>query len=75
MHTATEFLQVSGQKPTAYQRLMMMRSDDVARIGIEAMLKGRYSVVPGFLNWLIALSTMITPDRVNAAAAYRLMKN
>ena len=73
--TATEFLQVSGQKPTAYQRAMMMTSAEVAAIGIKAMLKGRYSVVPGFLNWLTALFTMITPDPVNAAAAYRLMKN
>jgi short-subunit dehydrogenase len=73
--TATEFLQVSGQTPTAYQRMMLMTSADVARIGIAAMLKGRYSVVPGFLNWLTALFTMVTPDRVNAAAAYRLMKN
>ena len=32
-------------------------------------------VVPGFLNWLIALTTMITPDPMNAATAYRLMKN
>ena len=47
----------------------------VAAIGVKAMLKGRYSVVPGFLNWLAALMTMITPDRVNAAAAYRMMKN
>lgn len=73
--TATEFLQVSGQKPTAYQRFMMMSSAEVARIGIKAMLKGRYSVVPGWLNWLTALTTMLAPDRVNAAAAYRLMKN
>lgn len=73
--TATEFLQVSGQKPTAYQRLMMMTSAEVAAIGIKAMLKGKYNVVPGFLNWLIAVSTFLTPDPVNAAAAYRLMKN
>ncbi|MGH8441453.1 MAG: SDR family NAD(P)-dependent oxidoreductase [Nevskiaceae bacterium] len=73
--TATEFLQVSGQKPTAYQRMMMMTSAQVAAIGIRAMLKRRYSVVPGFLNWLSSLFTMITPDPVNAAAAYRLMKN
>ncbi|MGH8482195.1 MAG: SDR family NAD(P)-dependent oxidoreductase [Nevskiaceae bacterium] len=73
--TATEFLKVSGQKPTAYQRLMMMSSAEVARIGVRAMLKGRYSIVPGFLNWLTALFTMVTPDRVNAATAYRLMKN
>ena len=73
--TATEFLQVSGQKPTAYQRFMMMTSADVARIGIRAMLAGRYNVVPGFLNWLAALLTFVTPDPVNAAAAARLMKN
>jgi uncharacterized protein len=73
--TATEFLQVSGQKPTAYQRMMMMTSAQVAEVGIKAMLKGRYSVVPGFLNWLTALFTFVTPDPVNAAAAYRLMKN
>ncbi len=73
--TATEFLQVSGQKPTAYQRMMMMPSAEVAAIGVKAMLQGRYSVVPGFLNWLSALFTMITPDRVNAATVYRLMKN
>ena len=73
--TATEFLQVSGQKPTAYQRLMMMTSAEVAAIGIKAMLKGKYNVVPGFLNGLIALTTFLTPDPVNAAAAYRLMKD
>jgi short-subunit dehydrogenase len=73
--TATEFLQVSGQKPTAYQRLMMMTSAEVAAIGVKAMLKGKYTVVPGFLNWLAAMLTFVTPDPVNAAAAYRLMKN
>jgi uncharacterized protein len=73
--TATEFLQVAGQKKTWYQSAMMMTSAEVAAIGIRAMLKRRYSVVPGFLNWLTALFTMITPDPINAAAAYRLMKN
>jgi len=73
--TATEFLQVSGQKPTAYQRMMMMTSAQVAAVGVTAMLKGRYGVVPGFLNWLASLFTMIMPDSVNAAMAYRLMKN
>lgn len=73
--TATEFLQVSGQKPTAYQRLMMMTSAQVAAIGIVAMLKRRYNVVPGFLNWLISVFTFVTPDPINAATAARLMKN
>lgn len=73
--TATEFLEVSGQRKTWYQRALMMTSADVARIGIRAMLKRRYSIVPGVLNWLTALFTMVTPDRVNAAVAYQAMKN
>ncbi len=73
--TATEFLKVSGQKKTGYQEMMMMTSEEVAGIGIRAMLKGRYSVVPGCLNRTTALFTITTPVPVNAAAAYRLMKN
>ena len=73
--TATEFLQVSGQKTTWYQRFIMMTSPEVAAAGIEAMLKRRYTIVPGFLNWLTALVTNLTPDPANAAMAYRLMKN
>ena len=38
---ATEFLQVSGQQATRYQRLAMMDSPTVARIGVDAMLKSR----------------------------------
>lgn len=72
--TATEFLKVSGQEPTAYQRLMMMESPDVVRIGLKAMLKGRGSVVPGFGNWLSALLTRLISRSASAALAYRLMK-
>jgi uncharacterized protein len=73
--TATEFLQVSGQRKTWYQKLLMMTSADVAGIGIRAMLKRRYSVVPGFMNWLTAVFTQVTPDPVNCAVAYQAMKN
>ncbi len=73
--TATEFLAVSGQHPTFYQRLMMMKSADVARIGIGAMLRGRPSVVPGALNALTAFSTRFMPRRLAAAVAYRTMKS
>jgi uncharacterized protein len=73
--TATEFLQVSGQKSTWYQRTLMMTSPQVAALGIRAMLKRRYTLVPGFLNWITALFTNLTPDPVNAALAYRVMKN
>lgn len=71
--TRTEFLDVSGQAPTFYQRMVMMRSADVARIGIDAMLRGKSSVVPGFFNALTAWSNRLIPRRLAAALAYRLM--
>jgi short-subunit dehydrogenase len=72
--TATEFLKVSGQKATPYQRLVMMKSADVARIGIRAMLRGRRSVVPGVMNTLTAWSTRLMPRRVSTWVSYLLMK-
>ena len=73
--TATEFLQVSGQRRTWFHNATMMTSEKVAAAGIRAMLARRYSVVPGFMNWLTALLTNLTPDPVNAALTYRVMKN
>ncbi len=72
--TATEFLQVSGQQPTAYQRLVMMKSSAVARIGIDSMLKGKPSVVPGRINAVMAWSNRLIPRRFSAALADRLMR-
>lgn len=73
--TATEFLQVSGQTPTLYQRMLMMTSPDVARIGVDAMLAGRRHVVPGLLNKLGAFSTRLVPRSVATAMAWMTMKN
>lgn len=72
--TATEFLQVAGQKPTLYQRLLMMPSERVARIGIEAMLKGKPSKVPGLLNALPVQMMRLTPRRAAAALAEVMMR-
>lgn len=73
--TATEFLKVSGQKTTAYQKMMMMTSADVCRIGIEAMLKGTPSVVPGLMNAVSAWGNRLMPRRLSAAVAYQVMKS
>lgn len=73
--TATEFLKVSGQDSTLYQRMTMMQSPAVACIGIDAMLKGRSSVVSGTLNAVSAWSNRLIPRRVSASIAYRLMKS
>ncbi|HVO38339.1 MAG TPA: SDR family oxidoreductase [Spirochaetia bacterium] len=71
--TATEFLSVAGQSATAFQRSSMMKSADVARIGIEALLAGTSSVVPGFMNAFLAWSTRFLSRRAAAAMANRFM--
>jgi short-subunit dehydrogenase len=67
--TASEFLQVAGQKPTFYQRMTMMPSRTVAEAGIEAMLKGKPSKVPGLMNALPVWLLRFTPRRMSAAMA------
>jgi short-subunit dehydrogenase len=71
---ATEFLQVAGQTPTRYQRRSRMDSPTVARIGVDAMLKGRPSVVAGRRNAAAAWSVRLLPRRTAAALAYRAMR-
>jgi len=73
--TATEFLAVSGQKPTLYQRMAMMQSRPVCEIGIRAMFKRKGSVVPGLLNKLTAFSIRFTPRRMATWLAFLLMRN
>ncbi|HMQ33374.1 MAG TPA: SDR family oxidoreductase [Chloroflexaceae bacterium] len=72
--TATEFLKVSGQEATLYQRLAMMTSEQVARAGIEAMLKGRPSIVTGRFNALAAFTMRLLPRRAQAALAEITMR-
>ncbi|MDZ7843596.1 MAG: SDR family oxidoreductase [Anaerolineales bacterium] len=68
--TTTEFHQVSGQgRDNLYLRLLTMESGRVAEIGINAMLKGKPSVVPGRLNAALAWISQRVPRRLAAAAA------
>lgn len=73
--TATEFLKVSGQQKNWFHNATMMTSEEVARMGVNAMLKRRYSVVTGFLNWLLVVTTRLLPRPLLAKMTYRLMKN
>ncbi len=72
--TRTEFLATAGQRTTLFQRLTMMDSPAVARIGIEAMLKRRSSVVSGFFNAGFALFTRLLPRQVLARMAALAMR-
>lgn len=72
--TETEFLDVAGQRRTLFQRLSIMPSRPVAEIGIEAMLRGRPSKVPGLMNALTAWSLRFVPRRLQAAMANAAMQ-
>ena len=72
--TQTEFLDVAGQQPTRFQRASMMPGEAVVRIGINAMLKGRASVVSGWSNAFLAWGTRLLPRQVLAGVSGRLMR-
>jgi hypothetical protein len=73
--TKTEFLRVSGQQPTVYQRFAMMESADVARIGIAGMLRGKSSIVPGPLNALTIASGRFSPRALVLPLAAWMMRS
>ncbi|MGB8214560.1 MAG: SDR family oxidoreductase [Anaerolineales bacterium] len=72
--TRTEFLEAAGQQPSAYQRVTMMEGDAVVRSGIQALLQGRSSVVPGWINAGLAWGTRLLPRQALAAVSARLMR-
>lgn len=72
--TATEFFQVSGQKVNFFQRKSMMTSDQVVRIGLEALQSGKPYAIAGRLNTLMALSARFLPTTWVTAIAARLMR-
>lgn len=73
--TATEFLKVSGQSATFYQRMVMMQSPEVVKIGLRAMFKGKSSIVPGIMNKIAAWSVRTIPRTWATAISQVLMKN
>lgn len=68
--TDTEFQNVAGHDYTMAMRGSVMKSRDVARIGIEAMMRGRSSVLAGLRNkmliWLQRLAPRTLVTRVAA---------
>ncbi len=73
--TVTEFHQVAGQKEgSLYYRLTKLDSMTVARKGIEALLAGRPSLVPGWTVSLMAWSNRLVPRRLSTAIAAWLMR-
>ncbi len=71
----TGFLDVAGQKPNASMKRMMMKSRSVVNVGLDALWKGRSSVVAGTANKLLAFSTRLLPRSLQATIAYNMMNN
>jgi short-subunit dehydrogenase len=72
---ATEFLDVSKQQATKYQKATIMSSEAVVRSAVRALFARRSHVVPGPVNLMAALTARFTPDTVSARIAYEVMRS
>lgn len=54
---------------------MTMDVRDVARIGYDAMRRGKRLIVPGFLNRLLAFGNRMAPRKLATNIVYRLQKS
>jgi len=72
--TKTEFFDVAEQTKSPFVERSAMTSAEVARIGLDGMARGRATVVAGAINTAMAIGTRLTPRRLNAQIAYRIMK-
>ncbi|MCA9863160.1 MAG: SDR family NAD(P)-dependent oxidoreductase, partial [Thermomicrobiales bacterium] len=67
--TVTEFSDVAGQVLNDRAHKFMLSAEQVAKVGVKAMRKGRVNVVSGGLNKTNAFMTRLFPRRVTAWAA------
>ena len=72
--TESEFFTVAGQQKSRLLEGSIMTSAAVAKIGVDALSRGRSSVVAGKANALLALGTRLAPRSINARAVFRMMK-
>ncbi len=73
--TSTGFAGAAGAEDTRlFRTRKAMSSADVARIGYEAMKKGKRVVVAGFMNRVMAESVRISPRRIVTKVVRRLQE-
>jgi len=73
--TKTEFQLRAGIAESPLFQRGVMTSPQVARIGYDAMMHGRRSVVTGFSNKISAMGTRFLPRAASAAIAKKLNEN
>lgn len=72
--TQSEFFTTAAMSADKAQGLKLMPAAVVAKIGVDAVAKGRPSVVAGLANALMAFGTRFSPRWFNAQVAYQIMK-
>lgn len=70
---ATSFGEIAGQRMSPLLRLMIMKPHSVARAGLAAMMGGRTTVTPGFLNKAAAFFDRLMPRPMQRAIFGRIM--
>jgi len=73
--TKTEFFEVAGAGNNKYKDYAMMESNKVARMGIDGMLNGKATVIPGFFNFMGAFSSKILPRNLITVLTGKMMKD
>jgi len=72
--TQSEFFTAAGQKPSPAMLRMMMKSRPVVDIGLQALFKGRSSVVAGKFNRLLTLGSGLIPRQMAARIGMKMAK-
>lgn len=72
--TETEFFDVAGQRMNRFQRATVMKSAEVARVGVDAMLRRRPVIVAGRSNTVTALSGRLLPVALAARISALVMR-
>jgi uncharacterized protein len=72
-HTATGFDAAAGATNSPLLRLLTMMPCPVAASGIQALLRGRATVIAGLSNKMAAFSTRLTPRSMQRATMRRIM--
>ena len=71
--TYTEFFSQSGQKITPSGHATMMKAEDVARLGLKAMFRGKTVYTPGVLNKLACFLPRFLPRNLGLYLAFKAM--
>jgi Short-chain dehydrogenases of various substrate specificities len=59
--TKTEFAKKAGMEETLLFKLFVMQPETVATIGYKALMNGKVSVISGFYNKLLVISSFLLP--------------